>query len=119
MLEQISWTVLALVHLTPALALLRPSMLTALYGVTRESPLFVVMHHRSALFVVVLMLCIWPLFDPRVRTLSVVGVGASVITFLFLYWRAGAPKLLRRVAIADLVGLPAWAYVAWRAFTPA
>lgn len=117
LLERICWIVLALVHLTPALAFLKPSMLTQLYAVERGNPLFVAMHHRSALFVVVLTMCIWPMFDPRVRTLSVVGVGASVLTFLFLYWRAGAPALLRRIAIADTIALPAWAYVAWRAFS--
>lgn len=118
-LVAICWLLLALVHLTPAVALFRPSLLTELYGVTAQSPLFLLMQHRAALFAAVLLICVWCAFDAGPRRLGAVVVGFSMLSFLWLWWQAGQPAPLRRIAVVDLVGLVPLAVVAWAAFRSA
>lgn len=115
-LETISWLVLALVHLMPALAFLRPALLTSLYRLQPDNPLYLLMHHRAALFLAVFVACVWSAFDTVPRPLGVVVVAISMLGFLLLYWRSGSPKPLSRIARADMIGLPALAFVAWEAF---
>ena len=119
MLDRIAWFALALIHLMPALAFFRPAMLTRFYAVDAHSPAFLLLHHRAALFLVVLATCVWAAFDPGVRRLSSVAAAISMLSFLALYWQAGSPPALRAIALADLAGLPFLAIVAWRAFSPA
>jgi hypothetical protein len=116
MMNHIAWLVLALVHLMPALAFFRPAMLQRLYRIEPGNPLFLLMQHRAALFLAVLVICLWSAFDPAPRRLSSVAVAISMVSFLWLFWRAGQPAALKQIAIADLLGLPALAYVLWRAF---
>ena len=117
MIERLAWGLLALVHATPALALFAPSLLTRLYNIQSGDPLFLLMHHRAALFLAVVVTCIWCALDPTPRRLGVVVVAISVLSFLALYFANGSPPLLKQIAVADLIGLPALAYVAWKAFS--
>jgi hypothetical protein len=116
MIERLAWALLALVHVTPALALFAPSLLTRLYGVNSGDPLFLLLHHRAALFLTVVIACIWCAVDPTPRKLGVVLVAISMLSFLALYFANGSPPALRQIAIADLIGIPALAYVAWSTF---
>lgn len=118
MLQPILWLVLAAIHAMPALALFRPATLTTLYGVTADSPLFLLMQHRAALFLAVFAACVWAVFVPEGRKLAVLVVGISMISFLVLYASAGAPEPFKRIALVDLAGLPVLAGVAWLAFRP-
>lgn len=117
MIERLAWGVLALVHLTPALALFVPSLLTRLYGMKSGDPLFLLMHHRAALFLAVMVACIWCALDPTPRRLGAVLVAISMLSFLALYFSNGSPPALKQIAVADLIGLPALLYVGWKAFT--
>ena len=116
MLQPILWLILAAIHAMPALALFRPSTLTTLYGVAADSPLFLLMQHRAALFLAVFVACVWAAFVPEGRRLATLVVGISMISFLVLYAMAGSPEPLKRIAIVDLAGLPVLAGVAWLAF---
>ena len=116
MIERAAWAILALVHITPALALFAPSLLTRLYGVQSEEALYLVMHHRAALFLAVFVACVWCAIDPAPRKLGVIVVAISMVSFLALYFANGSPVSLRQIAIADLIGLPALVFVTWRAF---
>lgn len=116
MIERLAWALLALVHITPALAFFAPWLLTRLYGVQSGEPLFLLMHHRAALFLAVFVACIWCAIDPAPRKMGVIVVTISMLGFLALYFANGSPPALRQIAIADLIGLPALAYVAWKAF---
>jgi hypothetical protein len=102
--------------LLPALALVRPGLISALYGVESGSAGALLLQHRAALFLVILVICIWAAFQPDVRRLASVAAGISMITFLLLYWSQGSPPALRMIAIADLVGLPFLAFAAWQAW---
>ncbi len=117
MIERIAWGILALVHVMPALSFFRPSMMQTLYGLEASSPLYLLMHHRAALFLAIFVICVWCAIDPGSRRLGVVAVAISMLAFLALYWMAGSPPALRTIAIADLIGLPALAYAGWRAFS--
>ena len=119
MLQAILWGILALIHFMPALAFFRPSGMTQLYGIDAANPLFLLMHHRAALFLAVFIACVWAIFDPGARKLALVVVGVSMISFLFLYWQNGSPEALRIIAIADMIGIPALFALAYLNFRPA
>ena len=116
MLQLISWGALALIHVLPAIAVFYPPMITKLYGVATGGDIFLLLHHRAALFLVIVVLCIWAAFDPAVRRIASVCVAISMISFLGIYWSAGSPPALRSIAIADLAGMPVLAFVCWKAF---
>ncbi len=118
MLQSILWLILAAIHAMPALALFRPATLTTLYGVASDSPLFLLMQHRAALFFAVFAACVFAAFVPEGRRLAVLIVAISMVSFLVLYWQAGSPVPLKRIALVDLAGLPVLAGVAWLAFRP-
>ena len=118
MMQPISWIALALVHLMPALAFFRPATLTALYGIRADNPLFLLMHHRAALFLAVFVACLWAAWRPDARQLAGIVTAISMLGFLWLYWRAGAPTALRTIALVDLIGLPFLAFALWGAFRP-
>ena len=105
MLQLACWLILAAIHLTPALALVRPTLLTKLYRLPSESPLFLLMHHRAALFAAVVAVCVIAAFHPASRPVAAVVTGISMVSFLVLYALADQPPALRTIARVDLVGL--------------
>lgn len=117
MLQRLSWLVLAAIHALPALALFRPSVIEGLYGVGPKDASFLLLHHRAAMFLVIFILAVWAAFDPGIRRAASVCVGTSMISFLLLYWSAGAPHSLKSIAIVDLAGIPFLAFVAWKSFS--
>ncbi len=114
LLTAAAWILLALVHLLPALALFLPKLITRLYGLAPGSANFLLMHHRAALFLGIVIACVWSAFDPRPRPLAAVMTALSMLSFLALYGLGKQPRELRSIAIADLVGLPALAFVVWQ-----
>jgi hypothetical protein len=116
MMQPILWLILAAIHAMPALALFRPVMLTTLYRLQPDNPLFLLMQHRAGLFFAVFVACIFAAFVPEGRRLAVLVVSISMVSFLVLYWQAGSPMPLRKIAQVDLLGLPVLAGVAWLAF---
>jgi hypothetical protein len=116
MLNRLAWLLLAALHVPSALALVRPSLIEALYGVTRDMAVFPLVQHRAALFAAVVAICLWAMADSRVRRLASVACAISMLSFLLLWWLAGAPPALGTIALADLLFLPVLAYAGWRAF---
>ena len=116
MSQLICWLLVGLVHLIPALALFRPALITRLYGVTPDSPVFLLMHHRAALFFAVLVACGWAAFDPGGRKLATLLAAISMLSFLFLYQLYDRPAALSIIALADLIGLIPLAWAGWHAF---
>ena len=113
---RLAWYLLALIHALPAIALVRPSLITTLYGVDAAGPAYALLWHRAALFGVILLMCCWAAIRPEVRHMAVVGVTVSMVGFLAIFWAQGMPADLRTIAIADLIGLPLLALVGWSAF---
>ena len=113
---RLAWLFLALIHALPAIALVRPSLLTTLYEVEPDAAAYALLWHRAALFAVILLICCWAAFRPEVRHLAAVAVAISMLGFLVIYWVQGMPANLRTIAFADLIGLPALTVVAWNAF---
>jgi UDP-N-acetylmuramyl pentapeptide phosphotransferase/UDP-N-acetylglucosamine-1-phosphate transferase len=116
LLERLCWAALALLHLLPASALFRPASIASLYTLAPNGPLFPLLHHRAALFVIVVAACLWALFDPGARRLASVVVAISMLSFLGVYWSAGSPPALKTIATADLAGLPFLAFAIWRSW---
>ncbi len=116
MIDRICWALLMLLHLPPALALFRPSQLTAMYGVDAGSSSFALMQHRAALFLVIVVICIWAALRPEVRALASVTVGISMVSFLIIWWMNGLAPQLRVIALADLIGLPVLLLATWLAY---
>ncbi|NBU84072.1 MAG: hypothetical protein EBS21_05615 [Sphingomonadaceae bacterium] len=116
MMQSISWLILALIHILPALAFFRPATLTKLYSVEQGNPLLLLMRHRAALFLAVFIACLWAVWRPEARQLAAIITAISMLGFLWLYWRAGAPKSLRTIALVDIIGLPFLALALFGAF---
>ena len=119
MVQPILWQLLAAIHALPALAFFQPAMMTSLYQLQPDNPLFLLMQHRAALFLAVFAACIWAAFDPAGRRLATLIVSISMLTFLYLYFANGSPPALKRIAVVDLAGLPVLALAAFLAFRPA
>lgn len=116
MSQLICWFLVGLVHLVPALALFRPALITQLYGIAPNSPLFLLMHHRAALFFAVLVACVWAAFDPGGRKLATLLAAISMLSFLILYQSYGRPAQISTIALVDLIGLAPLAWAGWHAF---
>lgn len=113
-----AWVLLAALHAVPAAALFAPALIGRLYGVPPGSEVFLLLHHRAALFLVVVV-CLWAALRPETRALAAVAVGLSMVSFLALWAAGGMPASLRAIAVADLLGLPVLAFAAAKAFRPA
>ena len=57
--DRIAWALLALIHAMPALALFRPALLTRLYGAVPGDDSYLLLQHRAALFLVVVIVAVW------------------------------------------------------------
>ncbi len=114
---RIGWLLLALVHVTPALVLFRPALIESLYGASPNGVVGILLTHRGAAFLALVVAAIWAMIDPDVRRMGAVILAISIVGFLWIYWRAGAPAgPLRTIAIADLCALLPLALVTWRAW---
>ena len=116
MIERLAWIALAAVHMLPALAFFRPTMLTRLYRLEPDNPLFLLMRHRAALFCAVFASCLLAAVNAGARPAATVVVSISMLSFLALYWQADSPKPLAKIARVDLLGLPALFYASWMAW---
>ena len=116
-LVRIAWGLLAAVHLMPAFVFFAPAMGERLYGVAPDGDVGLLIVHRGALFLAILVTSLFAMFNPAVRRAASVIVAISVVGFLFAYARAGMPEgALRTIAIADLVALAPLALVSWAAW---
>jgi hypothetical protein len=117
-LVQLAWGALALVHAAPAMALVVPGALRRLYGLELAGDPRVLLVHRSALFLALVVLCVFALVEPGARRAAGVTVAISVVAYLVVYAQAGLPSgALRRVALVDtfaLVPLVIVLVAAWR-----
>ncbi len=115
---KLAWGLLGLAHLSPAWVAFAPVLVERLYGVAPTGDLGVLIAHRGALFVAILAACVFAVIDPPARRALGVVVATSVIGFLVIYLRAGAPSgPLRKIAIVDAAALLPLAFVvvaAWR-----
>lgn len=116
---KMAWGLLALAHLSPAAVAFVPSLVERLYGVSPTGDLGVLIAHRGALFLAIFSACALAVFDPPARRALGIVVATSVIGFLVLYLRAGAPSgPLRTIAIVDIAALLPLAYVVLAAWRP-
>ena len=115
--ETLAWLGLALIHLLPALAAVRPAMLERLYGVAPGQAAHLLLEHRALLFGAVVAGCLWAAVDPQPRPPALGLAGISVIGFLLVYAREGFPAgPLRLIAWVDLAALPLLGFLFWRQF---
>jgi hypothetical protein len=116
MITKICWAILLAIHTMPALALFRHTLISKMYRVNADSPLFLLFHHRAALFLVICVICLWSIFRPEMRPLATVAVGISMVSFVLVWLLAGAPSALRSIAVVDIIGLPFLIFAGWQAF---
>lgn len=115
---KLAWFALAAIHAAPAAVLFAPSLARRLYGVSPTDDLGVLIVHRGALFLGIVMLAVWAALDPNVRRAAGAVVAISVVGFLAVYLRSGAPDgALRPIAIADAIALMPLAWTLWHAWT--
>ena len=114
---KIAWAILALIHLSPALSAIRPKLIETLYGISPQGDIGILMTHRGFLFLAVFVTAIIAIFSLESRKLASIILAISVVSFLFLYAKAGLPTgTLRKIAIVDAVGLLPLAFVIWQSW---
>lgn len=117
---KIGWLLLALVHLSPAAVLFRPNLVQPLYGISPEGPTGLLLTHRGATFLAIVVAAVWAAFDPSVRRLCTVAVAIAVLSYLVLYVRAGLPGgPLRTIATVDALAVLPLLLVTWSAWRTA
>lgn len=113
----VAWTLLALVHVMPAVVLVRPGLIKSLYGVEAAGDLGVLLMHRGGLFLAIVLVCLYAAWEPGARRAASLVVAISVVSFLAIYVSAGVPAgSLRLIALADLIALAPLGLVAWQAW---
>ncbi len=113
----VAWILLALVHVMPAAVLVRPGLITSLYGVEAAGDLGILLIHRGGLFLAIVLVCLYAAWEPGARRAASLVVAISVVSFLTIYAAAGAPAgSLRLIALADLIALAPLGLVAWQAW---
>ncbi len=101
-----AWVMLALVHVPPATALANPKVLQRIYALDVHGETGLLLRHRAALFLVLVVLCIAAPSDSRLRQVGSIAVGLSIVCYLVMYGCAGAPKgATRTIALFDLAAL--------------
>lgn len=116
-LTKIAWVLLALVHALPAAVLFVPALTQRLYSVEPAGEPGILIVHRGALFLAVVVAACYAAFEPGARRVASLVVGLSVVGFLFVYWRAGWPAgSLRTIAVVDLIALIPLVFVLYRAW---
>ena len=106
LLVNVCWLALAALHVMPSAAVFAPKLVSRLYGVDPAGDVGLLLRHRAAQFVGVIVACTWALVDAHSRRLASALVAVSMISFLLLYWAAGRrERALARIARADLIGL--------------
>ena len=97
---------LTLIHILPAMALLMPGRLSALYGFEAgDSVLTTLLQHRALLFGLVAGALIWAIFTPSVRWPVLIGTVISMAGFIISAAARGETGgALRSIVVADLGG---------------
>lgn len=114
---KLAWVALALIHAPPAAALVSSAAVERLYNVRAEGDLGVILTHRGALFLALVIASVWAAFDPSVRRAVGLVVAISVLGFLAVYARAGMPPgALRTIAIVDGAALLPLAWILFDAW---
>lgn len=97
--------------------LFAPSLAQRLYGISPTDELGILIVHRRALFLGIVVLAVWAALEPNVRRAAGPVVAISVVGFLAVYLRSGAPDgALRSIAIADVIALLPLAWTLWHAW---
>jgi hypothetical protein len=116
-LNVICWLALAAIHASPAAVLFRPSLIETLYGVSPTGPTGILILHRGALFLAVVVVTLLAAFESDARKAASLLVAISVAGFLLVYTMAGAPEgPLRTIAAVDALALLPLAVVTWQAW---
>ncbi len=117
LLTKLAWALLALIHLAPAAVVFRPSLTKKLYKIDPSGDLGVLITHRGALFLAIFAACLAGTLDPAARKALSIVVAISVVSFLWLYVRAGLPTgPLKTIALVDIIGLMPLLWVLWSAW---
>jgi hypothetical protein len=114
---KIAWALLAFIHIAPALTFFAPDMIERLYSIPAEGDIGLLLTHRGALFLAVMTAAAIAIFMPDSRKLASIVVAISILSFLWLYARAGLPiGGLRKIAVIDAVAIFPLIWVAWEAW---
>lgn len=117
LLTKISWGLIAIIHLMPSLVLFKPDLTNKLYDISPAGDLGLLIIHRGALFLGIVVASIFAIFDQDSRRVISCVAAISIIGFLFTFWRGGMPEgALRTIALADLFALVPLLIVIYDAF---
>lgn len=116
---RIARLLVAPVHVAPAMVIVRPGLVEGLRGVAPSGDAGMLLAHRGALFLAVVVVALLAAVDPGARRAASLVAAISMMGFLVVHLRAGAPSgSLRRIALVDAAALPPLALAAFEARRP-
>lgn len=106
-LASIGLLVAGIIHLLPALGMLGPERLQALYGVAMDDAnLVILMRHRALLFTLLGAFLVAAAFRPTWRGLALAGGYASVLGFFGFAWATpDYSAQIARIVTGDWIAL--------------
>lgn len=117
-LVNLCWVALAVLHVMPSAVAFSPGLLARLYAVDPGGDVALLLRHRGAMFLGVVVASAWALLDAHSRRLAAAVVAMSMVSFLALYFgggrRDGALESIARLDLIGLVPLLVVLYSAWR-----
>lgn len=120
LVTKVCWALLGVLHAMPSAAFFFPGTTEKLYGVSGKGDVGILLTHRACLFLALVVVAAYAIFDPEARRTATLIFGISMVGFLLVYARAGMPKgSLRAIAWADLLGLLPYLLVAAAAWSDA
>lgn len=96
-----------IIHGAPAVSVLFPSKIAALYGISaQDNTLLTLLHHRAVLFALIAAACIYAAHTPTVRWLVLIGTFISMASFMVIALiRGQLGGSLAKVVYVDAIGL--------------
>lgn len=109
------FVILGLLHVPPAIGAVSPDALSALYGpAAGDDVIRPLLQHRGAMFALVAIGCFVAAAVPRWQPAVAILAAWSMVSFLGIYaGTGGQPGPLLKIAIADGLGLPVLAAIAF------
>ncbi len=114
---KLCWFMIAAIHAFPAAVLFRPALTESLYNVPSNGSTGILLVHRGALFLAVVVVAIFAAVAPEARKAATLLAAVSVLSFLVIYVASGAPEgSLRTIAFVDLFAMLPLSFVVWSAW---
>ena len=103
-----SLVITGFIHIIPLSGVLGTKQLQELYGLKFKDPnIYILMRHRSVLFGLFGSLCWYSIYEPKHRSIALIGGLTTTISFMFIAQSTGGEynDKLKRIVLGDIVAV--------------